>query len=88
MIREKIKKIIEAYNKYRKPEASAKLAKLKGNMLEIEFSGSFCRTCGVKDYFDDFVVEAEKYLKLKIIKTKELNKESYLVKFKILKNGK
>jgi superoxide reductase len=49
-------KAIAEFNKYRSPEATARLVSLKGNLLEVEFAGHFCRTCGFYDYFEDFVI--------------------------------
>ena len=48
---------IETYNKYRSPEATAKLVEMKGGELIIDFKGSFCGTCGVSEYFEDFIYE-------------------------------
>ena len=48
---------IEVYNRYRSPEATAKLLKLEKNGFTIEFEGSFCQSCGVQDYFEDFIYE-------------------------------
>jgi len=50
---------IEVYNRYRSPEATAKLVKLEKDGFTIEFEGSFCQSCGVQDYFEDFVYELE-----------------------------
>jgi len=54
------KSIVEAiktYNKYRSPEAEAKLIKYMNNELLIEFKGPFCQGCGVYDYFEDLIYE-------------------------------
>jgi len=45
-----VAKAIETYNKYRSPEATARLVEMKGGELIIDFEGSFCRTCGVSEY--------------------------------------
>ncbi len=50
-------KTIEVYNRYRSPEATAKLLKLGKDGIIIEFEGSFCQSCGVQDYFEDFIYE-------------------------------
>ena len=50
-------RIIEFYNRYRSPEATAKLLKLEKDGFTIEFEGSFCQSCGVQDYFEDFIYE-------------------------------
>jgi len=48
---------VEVYNRYRSPEATAKLLNLEKDGFTIEFKGSFCQSCGVQDYFEDFVYE-------------------------------
>lgn len=52
-LRRKIVKAIKKYNKYRAPEAEARLAEVRDDELEIELSGSFCMTCGFYDWIDD-----------------------------------
>jgi len=52
-----VAKAIETYNRYRSPEATAKLVEMKDCELIIDFEGSFCRTCGVSEYFEDFIYE-------------------------------
>ena len=55
----------------------------------IRFSGHFCFTCGLNDYFDDFVIEAEiNNLNLSIIEIKRDRKDSYLVEFEEVYEGK
>ena len=52
-----ILRTVEVYNRYRSPEATAKLLRLEEDGFTIEFEGSFCQSCGVQDYFEDFVYE-------------------------------
>jgi len=52
-----ILRTVEVYNRYRSPEAAAKLLKLKEDGFIIEFDGSFCQSCGVQDSFEDFIYE-------------------------------
>lgn len=44
------------YNKYREPEAKAEILSIneEENEVLIKIVGSFCRTCGVDDWIDDF----------------------------------
>jgi len=56
-IKELILEAITNYNKYRSPEATAKLIALEKSKFRIEFSGSFCHTCGVDAYFEDLIYE-------------------------------
>jgi len=48
-------KAIEAYNKYRFPEAFAKLIDIKEDEIVVKFEGTFCNTCGVIDWIEDLV---------------------------------
>jgi hypothetical protein len=50
---------LEIYNRYRSPEAAAKLVGWKKDGFVIEFKGAFCLSCGVRDYFEDFIYELE-----------------------------
>jgi hypothetical protein len=69
-----IKGAIEEFNKYRSPEATAKLISNRERSFKIEFSGPFCRTCGFHDYFDDLLIFLENLgLKAKLGKVKETN---------------
>ena len=43
-------KTVEVYNRYRSPEAAAKLLRLQEDGFIIAFQGSFCKSCGVQDY--------------------------------------
>ena len=54
-----ILRAIEVYNKYRSPEATAKLVGIKKDGFIIDFKGPFCQSCGVNDYFEDFIHELE-----------------------------
>lgn len=81
-MRNKIVSIVDRYNMHRKPEINAELICESNNEIKIKFSGSFCEGCGINDYFDDFVIEAEEDLNLQIIYIKkEGKKNSYVVKF-------
>lgn len=50
-----LEKAIKEYNKYRSPEATAKLVSINKKSLRIKFTGPYCRSCGFYDYFEDFV---------------------------------
>jgi hypothetical protein len=45
---------IRRYNRYRGAESRAKLLKLSGDTAIVAFEGSFCETCGINDWVDDF----------------------------------
>jgi len=50
-----ILKAIEIYNKYRSPEAFARLMGIKEDKIMVKFGGTFCYTCGVRDWIEDLV---------------------------------
>lgn len=75
---------IEEFNKYRVPEVKAKLISFKGGTFLVEFTGSFCETCGFYDYFDDFriLIEDNYGLKTEIKEIEEIY-EGAVVKFEV-----
>lgn len=82
MKKETILKIIKEYNKLRSPEATAKFIKKKNEKILINFSGPFCASCGVIDYFEDFVIEANSNnVKLNIRDIDQIDFNNYLVEF-------
>ncbi|ADI31885.1 hypothetical protein [Staphylothermus hellenicus] len=54
-----LSKAIELYNKFRAPEAKATLLEINGDKVKILFEGSFCFTCGVRDWVEDMVYVLE-----------------------------
>ncbi|MGV9103077.1 MAG: hypothetical protein ACOC38_11105 [Promethearchaeia archaeon] len=79
-----IREAIEEYNKYRVPEVEAKMISFYDESLVIEFSGSFCTTCGFYDYFEDFrfLLEHEYGLNAKIQHIEETS-EGGVVEFTV-----
>ena len=55
-----VEKTIEEYNKYRRPVAIAKLKDFEDDVAVIEISGTFCQTCGIYDYLEDFIYEMDR----------------------------
>jgi len=49
-----IDRAIEYYNRYRAPESVARLVSIDGDKVIVRFEGSFCRTCGINDWVEDF----------------------------------
>jgi hypothetical protein len=73
-LREIIENAIEEYNRYMSPEVKAKLISINEKIFEINFTGTFCYTCGFYDYFDDYkILLEENELKTKITEIKEIN---------------
>lgn len=78
---EKVNDAIEEYNRYRAPEAKAKLLRIDKESIKVEFTGSFCRTCGFYDYFDDLkIILEERGLKYRIASIEEID-EGAIVDF-------
>ncbi|MAG50936.1 hypothetical protein CL621_04865 [archaeon] len=79
----KIVRAIKEFNNQRTPEAKAKLILVNKKSFKIGFTGSFCRTCGFYDYFDDFKILLEETgLKIKITKMEEID-DGAIVRFMI-----
>lgn len=49
-----IDEAIRFYNRYRAPESVARLVRIDGDRVIVRFEGSFCRTCGINDWVEDF----------------------------------
>ena len=82
--KEKIVKAIGEFNKYRVPEAKARLISLDEKNFKIEFTGSFCLTCGFYDYFDDYKIFLQEVgLETEIAGIEEID-EGAVVKFDIV----
>ena len=72
VFKKKVKEAIRDFNRYRSPEAKAKLLKLDKKEIVVDFTGTFCHTCGFYDYFDDLkIFLEEKGIDTKISKIKE-----------------
>jgi len=54
LIKRKVEEAVSLYNRYRKPEAEAVVEDLSGDTVRVVFRGSFCRTCGIRDWVEDF----------------------------------
>uniref|UniRef100_A0A7J2TIS8 N-acetyltransferase domain-containing protein n=1 Tax=Archaeoglobus fulgidus TaxID=2234 RepID=A0A7J2TIS8_ARCFL len=52
------KEAVEKFNRYRSPEAKAKILEISDEKAVVEISGPFCVSCGIFDYFEDIAVEA------------------------------
>jgi hypothetical protein len=77
-------KAIEVYNRYRSPEATAKLVGVEKDGFVIEFEGAFCLSCGVRDYFEDFIYELEdlnRNFRAEIKETEQTGSQSFRVHY-------
>jgi len=84
-----VAKAIKTYNKYRSPEATAKLVEIKDGELTIDFGGSFCMTCGVSEYFEDFIYELKGLVdvQMEILSFEYQGYEKFRVKY-VIKDAK
>jgi len=85
-LEELVRKTVLLYNRYRSPEAVAKIVSVTTESVTIAFSGSFCYSCGVIDYLEDFVHEFKMLTdkaELKIGKTREINPRSFEADYRV-----
>ena len=85
-----VRKAVALYNRYRSPEAIAKVVNVSPENVTIAFSGSFCYSCGVLDYIEDFVHEFKiltDKAELKIGKTRQTSPRSFEADYKIKAKG-
>ncbi len=48
-----VEQAINLYNRFRAPEAVAKLVDIHGDRITVKFEGNFCKTCGINDWVED-----------------------------------
>ena len=69
-----IENAVREYNKYHSPIATAKLVSVDDKSIKMEYTGSFCHTCGLFDYFDDYTILLdEKGLKVTVTEIIEID---------------
>ncbi len=85
-----VKQAIEEYNRYRSPEAKADLIEVGNSQLTVDFEGSFCRGCGVSDYFEDFIYELKRHAEVEMIVTsfEQIEMEKFRVKFSFINSSR
>ncbi len=79
-----VSRTIEVYNRYRSPEATAKLVGIQKDGFIIEFKGPFCQSCGVNDYFEDFIHELDDIssaFSVEVEATEPAGPQSYRVRY-------
>ena len=84
-LKARIVEAIEVYNRYRSPEATAKLLSIDKESVKVRFTGSYCLTCGVYDYFEDLTFEFQDHLglRLEIVEVREDENLGHTVTFKL-----
>lgn len=83
-LRSALKKAVEKYNKYRSPEAVARVAHVGDDGFELEFTGPFCQSCGVQDYFEDMIYELRDVsdVKADLVEVTEIEQGTYRVRYR------
>ena len=85
-LEELIRKAILLYNRYRSPEAIAKVVSVSPETVTLTFSGSFCYSCGVIDYVEDFIHELKMLtdkVELKIGKTRQTSPRTFEADYRV-----
>jgi len=87
-MRAQIEDAIKTYNKFRSPEVTAELLEIdnRNRTITVIFKGTFCRTCGFYDYFEDFAYDMldEAKIQTKILNVnEEWTTESFKVTYAI-----
>jgi hypothetical protein len=85
-LEEFIRSTVALYNRFRSPEAFAKVVIVTPEMITISFSGSFCYSCGVMDFLEDFVHEFKMLTnkaELKIDRTRQINPRTFEADYKV-----
>ncbi|AEK72295.1 hypothetical protein GQS_01970 [Thermococcus sp. 4557] len=87
-----LERAIDEFNKLHGSEATARVLEVRGDEISIEFSGSFCATCGLYDYFDDIKWEAMDFgLEIEPVEVLEAEEDEfehgrYVVRYRIGKS--
>lgn len=77
-----VRRAVLLYNRYRSPEAVAKVVSVTPEVVTLSIMGSFCYSCGVLDYVEDFVHELKMLtdkVGLKVVRTKQTSPRSFEV---------
>jgi hypothetical protein len=77
---------IQVYNKYRSPEAKATLVEIKKDRFVVDFEGSFCESCGVRDYIEDLIYELKginQKFRVELEETKTIEQHKFRARYKL-----
>lgn len=81
---EKIKRAIRIYNRYRSPEARARLVGASEDRVDVEVAGSFCETCGIYDWLEDLVYVAQDLgFELELVDARQVSEDTWIASYKI-----
>ena len=81
-----VRKTVALYNRFRSPEAFARIIFVSPELVKISFTGSFCYSCGVLDYIEDFVHEFKiltSKAELKVDKSRQTSPRSFEADYKV-----
>lgn len=82
-----LEQALEEFNRLHGVEARARLIQAEGDKFVVEFTGSFCVTCGFYDYFEDLVyILADRGIRAGIVKVEEFEGGA-LVEYRLLREG-
>ncbi len=83
-LEELVRRATLLYNRYHSPEAVAKAVNVTPEVVTLLITGSFCYSCGVLDYVEDFVHEFKLLtdkVELKVARTKQTSPRSFEVDY-------
>ena len=83
-LEELVRRAILLYNRYRSPEAVANVVMVTSEVVTLSITGSFCYSCGVLDYVEDFIHELKMLtnkVELKVGRTRQTNPRSFEVDY-------
>lgn len=86
-LEETVRKAVTRYNRFRSPEAIAKLVRVSPQSVTIAFSGAFCNSCGVLGYVEGFIHDFKALnskVELKIDKTRQTGTRGLEVDYKVV----
>ena len=81
-----MRKTVALYNRFRSPEAFAKVVLVLPELVTISFSGSFCYSCGVLDFIEDFVHEFKiltSKAELKVERSRQTSPRSFEADYRV-----
>jgi len=81
------KKGVQIYNRYRSPESRAELLGLEGRRIRVRFEGPFCRTCGIRDWVEDYAYFLEELgLRVRLVEYLETGSEERVGVFEVVED--
>lgn len=80
-----IDRAISNFNRLRSPEAHAEFIGFDNNELYVRFTGVFCQSCGVLDYFEDLIFELDDRspISLAVVDFEAEDELTYQVRYRI-----